>query len=129
MEVADRRSDATKPPAAGVPRKIKEVKIMSSNEMDSKIKELRELRRMAEELATEIDSIQDTIKRHMDADCKGLLEEYAKETGGDLDKAAREWMEENIDVLYAAIRAAGQLLRNALDTMDNIPQKEVCNNA
>lgn len=102
---------------------------MSSNEMDSKIKELRELRRMAEELATEIDSIQDTIKRHMDADCKGLLEEYAKETGGDLDKAAREWMEENIDVLYAAIRAAGQLLRDALDTMDNIPQKEVCNNA
>lgn len=40
---------------------------MSSNEMDSKIKELRELRRMAKELATEIDSIQDTIKRHMDA--------------------------------------------------------------
>lgn len=61
MEVADRQSDATKPPAAGVPRKIKEVKIMSSNEMDSKIKELRELRRMAEELAAEIDSIQDTI--------------------------------------------------------------------
>ena len=41
---------------------------MSSNEMDSKIKELRELRRMAKELATEIDSIQDTIKRHMDAE-------------------------------------------------------------
>ena len=52
-----------------------------------------------------------------------------KETGGDLDKAAREWMEENIDVLYAAIRAVGQLLRDALDTIDNIPQKEVCNNA
>ena len=68
VEVEDRQSDATKPPAAGVPRKIKEVKIMSSNEMDSKIKELRELRRMAEELAAEIDSIQDTIKRHMDAE-------------------------------------------------------------
>lgn len=68
VEVADRQSDATKPPAAGVPHKIKEVKIMSSNEMDSKIKELRELRRMAEELAAEIDSIQDTIKRHMDAE-------------------------------------------------------------
>lgn len=40
---------------------------MSINEMDSKIKELRELRRMAEELAAEIDSIQDTIKAHMDA--------------------------------------------------------------
>lgn len=41
---------------------------MSNNEMDSKIKELRELRRMAEELAAEIDSIQDTIKQHMDAE-------------------------------------------------------------
>lgn len=40
---------------------------MSINEMDSKVKELRELRRMAEELAAEIDSIQDTIKAHMDA--------------------------------------------------------------
>lgn len=36
---------------------------MSINEMDSKVKELRELRRMAEELAAEIDS----IKAHMDA--------------------------------------------------------------
>lgn len=40
---------------------------MSISEMDSKIKELRELRHMAEELAAEIDSIQDTIKAHMDA--------------------------------------------------------------
>jgi predicted phage-related endonuclease len=40
---------------------------MSINEMDSKVKELRELRRMAEELAAEIDSIQDSIKAHMDA--------------------------------------------------------------
>lgn len=39
---------------------------MSANEMNSKINELRELRRMAEELAAEIDSIQDTIKAHMD---------------------------------------------------------------
>lgn len=39
---------------------------MSSNEMESRIKELRELRRMADELAAEIDSIQDTIKHHMD---------------------------------------------------------------
>ena len=31
---------------------------MSINEMDSKVKELRELRRMADELAAEIDSIQ-----------------------------------------------------------------------
>ena len=41
---------------------------MSLNEMDSKVKELRELRRMADELAAEIDSIQDAIKAHMDAE-------------------------------------------------------------
>ena len=40
---------------------------MSINEMDSKIKELRELRRMADELAAEIETIQDSIKAHMDA--------------------------------------------------------------
>ena len=34
---------------------------MSINEMDSKVKELRELRRMADEMTAEIDSIQDTI--------------------------------------------------------------------
>ena len=39
---------------------------MSINEMDSKIKELRELRRMADELATEIESITDSIKASMD---------------------------------------------------------------
>ena len=38
---------------------------MSINEMDSKIKELRELRRMADELTAEIESIQDAIKAHM----------------------------------------------------------------
>ncbi len=36
--------------------------------MDSKIKELRELRRMADELAGEIESITDSIKAHMDAE-------------------------------------------------------------
>lgn len=41
---------------------------MSINEMDSKIKELRELRRMADELAAEIDSITDSIKQHMDTE-------------------------------------------------------------
>ena len=34
--------------------------------------------------------------------CEGLLIEYSAQTGGDLNKAARAWMEENIDVLYAA---------------------------
>jgi len=41
---------------------------MSTNEMEIKVKELRELRRMADELAAEIDSIQDSIKAHMDAE-------------------------------------------------------------
>ena len=40
---------------------------MSINEMDSKIKELRELRRMADELAAEMATIQDSIKAHIDA--------------------------------------------------------------
>ena len=41
---------------------------MSVNEMDSKIKEMRELRRMAEEMTAEIESITDSIKAHMDAE-------------------------------------------------------------
>lgn len=41
---------------------------MSINEMDSKIKELRELRRMADELTAEMENITDSIKRHMDAE-------------------------------------------------------------
>lgn len=39
---------------------------MSINDMDSKIKELRELRSMADELAAEIESITDSIKASMD---------------------------------------------------------------
>ena len=41
---------------------------MSINDMDSKIKELRELRRMADELAVEMENITDSIKTHMDAE-------------------------------------------------------------
>ena len=40
---------------------------MSINEMDSKVKELRELRRMADELTAAIDTIQDAIKAEMTA--------------------------------------------------------------
>lgn len=40
---------------------------MSVSEMDSKVKELRELRRMAEELQAEIDGITDSIKAEMTA--------------------------------------------------------------
>ena len=38
---------------------------MSTNEINSKVSELRELRRMSEELQTEIDALQDVIKAHM----------------------------------------------------------------
>lgn len=40
---------------------------MSVDEMDRKVKELRELRRMQDELTAEIEAIQDTLKGHMDA--------------------------------------------------------------
>ena len=40
---------------------------MSSKEMDRKIKELRELRRMADKLEAEIENITDTIKAEMTA--------------------------------------------------------------
>ncbi len=40
---------------------------MSSNELNSKIKELRELRRMADDLQAEIDTITDSIKDEMSA--------------------------------------------------------------
>lgn len=40
---------------------------MGTMELDSKVKELRELRRMADELQSEIDSLQDAIKAEMTA--------------------------------------------------------------
>lgn len=40
---------------------------MSTNEMTSKIRELKELKAMAEELAQEITAIEDTIKAEMTA--------------------------------------------------------------
>lgn len=40
---------------------------MSISEMNSKVKELRELRRMAEELNAEIEALQDSIKAEMAA--------------------------------------------------------------
>lgn len=40
---------------------------MGSNELRNKVYELRELRRMAEELSDEIETLQDAIKSHMDA--------------------------------------------------------------
>lgn len=40
---------------------------MSQNELTAKVQEIRELKRMQEELAAEIDALQDAIKSHMDA--------------------------------------------------------------
>ena len=40
---------------------------MSNTEIQSKVNEIRELRRMADELAAEIESAQDAIKAHMTA--------------------------------------------------------------
>lgn len=40
---------------------------MSNIEIQSKVNDLRELRRMADELQSEIDAITDAIKGHMDA--------------------------------------------------------------
>lgn len=40
---------------------------MSATEINAKVKELRELRRMADDLAAEIEAVQDSIKSQMDA--------------------------------------------------------------
>lgn len=40
---------------------------MSINELTANVSELRELRRMADEIQTEIDAIQDKIKEYMNA--------------------------------------------------------------
>lgn len=40
---------------------------MSINELSIKVNDLRELRRMADELASEIEALQDSIKEHMTA--------------------------------------------------------------
>lgn len=38
---------------------------MSTNELSIKVNDLRELRRMADELSAEIEALQDSIKEHM----------------------------------------------------------------
>lgn len=46
---------------------------MSIDMMNAKVKELRELKRMADELTGEIEAIQDEIKRHMTEQDKDTL--------------------------------------------------------
>lgn len=40
---------------------------MTQNDLTAKVHEIRELKRMQEEIAAEIDALQDAIKKHMDA--------------------------------------------------------------
>lgn len=53
--------------------KMQEETKMSKKEIAEKVKELRELRRMAEELAAEIETLQDSIKEEMDAQGAEML--------------------------------------------------------
>lgn len=53
--------------------------------------------------------------------CEGILDEYSRETGGDKDKAARLWMEENFDSLYSAQYAIGILIDEAADILQLLP--------
>ena len=46
---------------------------MDKTELNSKVKDLRELRRMSEEIAAEIEAIIDTIKREMTAQGVDML--------------------------------------------------------
>lgn len=65
-EVADQRSDATRPPAAGVPlENNEEDNTMSTNEITAKIRELRELQALIEEATQEAEDIRNEIKAHM----------------------------------------------------------------
>ena len=54
--------------------------------------------------------------------CDGILNYYAqKETNGDLDKAARVWMEENFDNLYVASYACLQLITSVSNILIDLP--------
>lgn len=69
-----------------------------NKELDSKIKELRELKRMAEEIQTEIDGIQDAIKAEMTAANVDIL------TGSDWKATWKEVTASRID--SKALKAA-----------------------
>ena len=64
---------------------------MSINELDMKVKELRELRRMADELSQEIEAIQDSIKAEMLAQQTDIL------TGSDWKVTYKEVTSSRLD--------------------------------
>lgn len=54
--------------------------------------------------------------------CDGILEVYAKKNGGDLNKAAREWMEKNYNALCTTIYAVNHMISRVSDTLQCLPQ-------
>ncbi len=53
--------------------------------------------------------------------CEGILDAMSQHTGGDKNAAAREWMEENYSVLFAACCAAGSLVERVTDILQGLP--------
>lgn len=54
--------------------------------------------------------------------CNGILEAYAKKNGGDLNKAARAWMEENYNALCTTIYAVNHMISRVTDTLQGMPE-------
>lgn len=54
--------------------------------------------------------------------CDGILDVYAKKNGGDLNKAARAWMEENYNALCTTIYAVNHMISRVTDTLQGMPQ-------
>ena len=54
--------------------------------------------------------------------CDGILDVYAKKNGGDLNKAARAWMEENYNALCTTIYAVNHMISRVTDTLQGMPE-------
>ena len=57
-----------------------------------------------------------------DCRCDGILDVYAKKNGGDLNKAARAWMEENYNALCTTIYAVNHMISRVTDTLQGMPE-------
>lgn len=57
-----------------------------------------------------------------DCRCDGILDVYAEKNGGDLNKAARAWMEENYNALCTTIYAVNHMISRVTDTLQGMPQ-------
>lgn len=63
--------------------------------------------------------------------CEGLLDAWSKETDGDKGAAARNWMEEHFDALYAACEAVNVLANQVTDILQMliyVQEKEAAQN-